>query len=73
YQRGFELGEFFWTLASNLVSRILGAIVRLFVIAAGLVVLALVAIWCALALAFWFLLPLLIPLTILVGALFILT
>ena len=36
-KRGFSIGDFFYILASNLVSRILGAIMRTFLIAAGLI------------------------------------
>ena len=38
YGRGFDIGGYLFTFASNLISRILGAIVRSFLIIAGLTV-----------------------------------
>lgn len=63
YKGGFSIGGYFEALASNLFSRIIGATMRLPVIAAGLV--AAVLAFCAGAIAFalWFLLPLIIVLS----------
>lgn len=60
YGKGFNARRFLEVFASNLISRILGAIVRSFVIFAGLITeLALIALG-PLVLLFWFVLPILI-------------
>ncbi|OHA08279.1 MAG: hypothetical protein A3B37_02860 [Candidatus Sungbacteria bacterium RIFCSPLOWO2_01_FULL_59_16] len=61
YGRGFDPSTFFFTLGGNIISRILGAIVRLVVIAVGLVVSAGAAFLGAAWVALWPLLPFLIP------------
>lgn len=57
YRQGFSFGEFFWLLASNLVSRVLGAIVRSVVIALGVVALAMIIVLRGAYFAFWLALP----------------
>jgi hypothetical protein len=37
YGRGFDLGRFFFILSSNLISRVLGAVMRSFLIIAGII------------------------------------
>ena len=67
YGRGFDIGRFLFTFASNLVSRILGAFVRIWLvcagIAGGLVLLFLGSIF----FLFWLVLPGLIILAFLYG------
>lgn len=60
YGRGFDVGRYLFIFASNLVSRILGAVMRSFLIVAGVAIeLLLVGLGILLLLA-WFLLPLFI-------------
>jgi hypothetical protein len=60
-KRGFDLGETLEVFASNLISRILGAIARIFIIFVGLFFSFLILIFGILALFLWiFLLPILI-------------
>ncbi|MBU6415043.1 hypothetical protein KGQ34_02280 [Patescibacteria group bacterium] len=67
YGRGFDPGEFFFTLAGNLISRVIGAGVRAVVIVVGLLVsfTALVSGLCFIII--WFVMPLLIPVFFLWG------
>ena len=62
YGRGFDPSRFFWILGGNIISRILGAVVRSAVILAGLassvVALGLGMLW----IVFWLSAPILIPL-----------
>lgn len=62
YGRGFDPSRFFWTLGGNIISRLLGAIVRSAVILAGLAgsagALGLGILW----IVFWLSAPILIPL-----------
>lgn len=55
--KGFSIGNFVQTAISNLISRILGALVRSFLIAAGIVAEGVLFIGAFLSLAAWFLLP----------------
>lgn len=67
YVKGFHIKKFFETLASNLISRIIGAIIRISVIAVGIIIeLALIPIG-PIVIAFWVALPLLIAFTFLYG------
>ncbi len=61
YGRGFDPGEFFYTFAGNLVSRIIGAGVRMAVIFVGLIVsfVALISELCFIII--WLAMPLVIP------------
>lgn len=67
YKGGFSIGGYLEALASNFFSRIIGAIMRLPIIAAGLV--AVLAAFLAGAAVFilWFLLPLIISLSFIHG------
>lgn len=71
YGRGFDPRIFFHTLAGNIISRALGAIVRSLVIVMGLVVSFFAEIFGVLAMVFWIILPLLIPILFLGGILII--
>lgn len=67
YAKGFHIGKFFEALASNLISRIIGAIIRISVIVIGVTVeLALIPIG-PIVIAFWITLPLLIVFTFIYG------
>ena len=59
-KRGFAFGDFLFTLASNLISRILGAIMRTFLIVAGLGGEIFLLAAGFMVVAFWIFLPLLI-------------
>lgn len=63
YRGGFNIGGYLEALASNLFSRIIGAAMRLPLIAAGLIATILVFFAGAAVLALWFLLPLFISLS----------
>lgn len=67
YGRGFDPNRFFAVLAANLISRVLGAIVRSVVIAVGLGVSAGAAVAGFGFIAAWLTAPLLIPLLFLWG------
>lgn len=68
YKRGFAVKEFVWSLANNLISRILGAIVRTMAILIGLSLSLSVLFFGILLLIFWISLPVSLPLALLVGA-----
>ncbi|MDO8424457.1 MAG: hypothetical protein Q7S70_00775 [bacterium] len=57
YGRGFDVGRFFETLLSNLIFRLLGAIVRSFFILAGILFEGLIFIVGLAILIIWLLLP----------------
>lgn len=61
YGRGFDPSTFFFILGGNIISRILGAIVRVIVIVVGIIVSAGAALLGALGIVLWPLLPLAIP------------
>lgn len=63
YKGGFNVGAYLEALASNLFSRIIGAAMRLPLIAAGLIATVLMFLTGAAVLALWFLLPLLISIS----------
>ena len=67
YPKGFNIGEFFNTLISNAASRLLGAMVRVVLIAVGIVFQVFVILAGLVVFLFWMLLPFII----LVGFLFI--
>jgi hypothetical protein len=67
YGKGFHLGRFFTTLFSNFISRILGAIMRSFLIAAGLGFELFLLIAGGIFFAVWLVLPLLIVLSLFYG------
>ncbi len=60
YPRGFNLGEFFSTLVSNIFSRIIGAIMRTFLIIAGIFMQIFVAVVGSIIFMAWILLPFII-------------
>lgn len=67
YGRGFDLRRFFHALGWNLISRVIGAVLRIAVMIAGLLVeFALLAAG-SLALVIWYALPLLIPAFLVMG------
>ena len=60
YGRGLDLGRYFSVFFSNLISRILGAVMRTFLIVTGLAVEFLVVLGGIIVLLFWLILPLLL-------------
>ena len=60
YGRGFNLGAYLFTLASNLISRAIGAFMRSFLIGAGITVQLAILFLGTLLLLFWLCLPALI-------------
>lgn len=60
YVKGMGLGEYFIALTNNIISRIIGAIVRLFVLIAGSIVQILVFAFGIMAVICWLLLPFII-------------
>lgn len=68
-RKGFYPGDILFTLASNLISRILGAIVRSFLILAGIIGEIVFFILGVCLLLFWLLFPFLIILGFVYGAL----
>lgn len=67
YGRGFDLKRFLHVWGWNTISRVIGAILRLVVMAIGIVVLAGLFFLTVLAVVAWYALPLLIPFLIAVG------
>ncbi|MCX6720395.1 MAG: hypothetical protein NTW11_01160 [Candidatus Staskawiczbacteria bacterium] len=60
YPKGFQIGEFFTTLVSNIFSRLMGAMVRIVLIICGIVFQIFVILAGAVVFIFWILLPLII-------------
>lgn len=60
YPRGFDLGKFIEVFASNLISRIIGFLIRVYIIIVGLAGELIVLILAVLAFLFWLILPFLI-------------
>lgn len=71
YKRGFVIREFFYTLTMNLISRILGAIVRIIVIVIGIAVEIIVVILGGVLFVLWLILPLLLIYGIIKGIIMI--
>ena len=69
YPKGFNIGEFFGTLISNIFSRIIGAIMRIVLILVGFLLQIFVVLLGAIILLFWILLPFLI----IAGLIFVIT
>ena len=67
YGRGFDIGRFLFTFASNLVSRILGAFVRIWLIGAGIIGQLALLFMGSLFFFFWLVLPALIVAAFLYG------
>ena len=68
YGRGFDLRRFLRVWGWNLFSRIIGAILRVTVMAVGLVIIAFFVIITATIFVLWFALPILIPALLIIGA-----
>ena len=68
YPKGFNIGEFFNTLVSNTISRVLGAIMRIILILTGIICQVLVAVFGFIIFLGW----LISPFIILFGFLFVL-
>jgi len=60
YGRGFDIARYFEVAISNLISRLLGAILRFFLILAGLLVEIFLILGGIIMFFFWFLLPILL-------------
>ncbi|MDD4990510.1 MAG: hypothetical protein PHW31_04395 [Candidatus Pacebacteria bacterium] len=60
YARGFDIKQYFNTFLGNMISRILGAIIRLVVIAAGLVFEIVIFFAGLFVLLFWIFLPVIV-------------
>ena len=71
YGIGFDLTRYFYAVMGNLISRLIGAMVRAIVIITGLIITAIAGAYALLKIALWLLLPLLIPIAIVGGFLFI--
>lgn len=69
YGRGFDPADFVWILAGNILSRLVGSIVRTITIAIGIFVSAVAFFIRALFLFLWIFLPVLIPFFFLRGLL----
>ena len=65
--RGFDIGEYFSVLFSNLMSRFLGALVRIVLIIVGLVFEAFIFVCGAILFVGWFVLPILLISGVLIG------
>ena len=71
YPSGFNLKKIFYTLLANLITRIVGMIMRFFLIIIGLFCYIIFILFYPLAIILWLLLPLLIIILILEGILLI--
>ena len=67
YQRGLHLEAFFETLVTNTLMRIVGFVLRSFVMVFGVIALSAVVILGPVVLIIWLLIPFLIPLLLFVG------
>lgn len=61
YGRGFDPSEFLWILAGNILSRVIGAVVRSITIAIGIIITVAAFFVRAFWLALWIVFPVLIP------------
>jgi hypothetical protein len=73
YGRGFDPKRYFWAFSSNMISRVLGAIIRIGTIIIGLIFEFFIFLGGVLAVIFWLALPFLAIFLILAGVQFILT
>jgi len=71
YGRGFDPKRYFWAFSSNMISRVLGAIIRIITILIGLVFELFIFLAGVLILLLWILLPFLAVFLIAVGIQFI--
>ena len=69
YPKGFNIGEFFSTLISNIFSRIIGAMMRIVLILVGFLLQIFVVLLGAVVFLFWVLLPFII----IAGLIFVIT
>jgi len=67
YPRGFDIGQYLEVFFSNLISRILGAVMRMFMIVFGIVVEIIIFIIGMIILIAWLAMPALIVLAVLKG------
>ena len=67
YPRGFDIGQYLEIFFSNLISRILGAIIRIFMIIFGIIIETLIFIIGIILIIIWLMMPALIVLTIFKG------
>ena len=67
YPRGFDIGQYLEVFFSNLISRILGAIIRIFMIIFGIIIETLIFIIGIILIIIWLMMPALIVLTIFKG------
>lgn len=65
--RGFDIGEYFSVLFSNLMSRFIGAMVRLVLILVGLIFEIFIFLFGSIIFLGWFILPVLLLLAIFIG------
>ncbi len=65
YPRGFDIGKYFEVFFSNMISRILGAIMRIFMISFGIIVQLGIFVVGLFTIVIWLAMPLLIVLSIL--------
>ncbi|OHA06623.1 MAG: hypothetical protein A2934_00950 [Candidatus Sungbacteria bacterium RIFCSPLOWO2_01_FULL_47_10] len=72
YKRGFYISELIWTLSQNLISRVLGAIVRLITIFLGIIFTVASTAASAVCVALWILMPAIIPALLIAGILILL-
>lgn len=71
YGRGFDAVRFFYAITGNAISRLLGALLRSFVIVIGIAITALTVIAGIFFIFLWILLPILIPLLFIGGIIFL--
>lgn len=69
YGRGFDLERWLKTFSWNLISRLIGAIMRMVVMGVGIVVEIFIAFVTMFVFVFWLLIPFLIPAFIIIGIL----
>jgi len=72
YGRGFDLKRYFWAFSSNMISRTLGAIVRIFTILTGLVFEFFILVIGILIFLFWIVLPFILIFLLVAGIQFLL-
>jgi len=71
YGRGWDATRFFYAITGNVISRLLGAILRSFVIVTGIAAAALSVIAGVFFISLWILLPILVPLLFISGIVFL--
>jgi hypothetical protein len=71
YGKGFDIGRYLFILSSNFISRILGAFMRTFLIAAGILLEILLLFLALFTFIFWITLPILIIIAFFYGLTFL--